>query len=168
MKRIIPLVIVMVMLLALAGCGHSGRGAAREDREELLGGHVVPERNWNIVNETEVGGYLVSAYASNDKSGLAVFAANKNGGYEFEHATTANTNDIIVTNDFWNATHYDLIWFNGAQTEYAEVIYTIDGKQQDALRFDTTDMDIIVNPSPAKEYSLQVIYYDAEGNTYAY
>ncbi len=166
MKRMMPLAIAMVMLLVLAGCGNSGRGSAREEREELLRGNIVPERHWNIVNETEVEGYLVSAYTSNDKNGLAVFASDKNDGYEFERATTVNTNDVIVTHDFWDTTHYDLIWFNGAQTEYAEVIYTINGQQQEAIRFDTRDMGIIVNPSPAKDYSIDVIYYDADGNTY--
>lgn len=164
-----PVVIAMVMLLALAGCGNSGSGATQEEREELLHDNIVPESNWNIVAETEIEGHLTSAIdGTNHKSGLAAFESTGNNGYEFKSAKTANMDQVIFDEAFLGKNHYDLIWFDGVQTEYAEVIYTIDGKQQDALRFDTTDMDIIVNPSPAKEYSIQVIYFDADGNTYTY
>ena len=65
-----------------------------------------------------------------------------------------------------NGSWYDLIWFNGAQTEYAEIIYTIDGKKRDTLKYDTTDMDIICINNPEKEYTINVSYYDKNGNKY--
>ncbi len=65
-----------------------------------------------------------------------------------------------------NGDWYDLIWFNGAETEYAEITYTINGKENKVLRYDTTDMDIIYNKNPEKEYSMKIYYYDSEGNWY--
>lgn len=167
MKKVMSFTVAMGLLLALVGCRSFNIGATKENREQLLNESIVPENNWNIATETEIEGYLISAiYASNNKSGLAVFEAGKNDGYKLQRSMTVDTDQVIYTHEFLNNNHYDVIWFNGAQTEYAEVIYTINGQQQEAIRFDTRDMGIIVNPSPAKDYSIDVIYYDADGNTY--
>lgn len=144
-------------------------GATKENREQLLHKSIDPKTSWNIATEAEIEEYLVSAiYSSNNKSGLAIFEPVKNGGYKFQDSITTDINQLIVNQTTINGNPYDLIWFNDAKAEYAEVIYTIDGQQQEAIRFDTTDMGIIYNPSPAKEYSIRVIYYDTDGNTYTY
>ena len=169
MKRIMPLVIAMFILLALAGCGNPNSGATQDEREELLRSHITPENHWNIVDEMVIEEYLISAIdGTNNKSGLAVFEPAENNEYKFQIATTSTKDQIIYDAALIGKNQYDLIWFNGAQTEYAEVIYTIDGQQQDALQFDTTYMNIIVNPSPAKDYSIQIIYHCADESTYTY
>ena len=65
-----------------------------------------------------------------------------------------------------NGAWYDLVWFQGAETEYAEVTYTVGGQEQQPLRFDTGEMEILSIKNPQKEYSMQVVYYDGEGNRY--
>ncbi len=169
-KKLIAILAIVALLIGGLWLYHDYNahiGVTEESREQLLHGSIVPETNWSIATETEIEGYLVSAiYASNNKSGLAIFEPIKNGGYKFQYGIATDAGQPIVEHNMINRNHYDLIWFNGAQTEYAEVIYTIDGQQQEAIRFDTADMGIIYNHSPAKEYSIQVIYYDADGNTY--
>ena len=69
---------------------------------------------------------------------------------------------IIISGTIINGEWYDLFWFNGAQTEYAEIIYTINGVKKETLKYDTTNMDIICIKNQAKDYSIEVCYYDNE------
>ena len=101
-----------------------------------------------------------------NKSTLAIFEPTGNGDYKFSTSTNRNSDEIIVGGVAINGEWYDLIWFNGAKTEYAEITYTINGQVQDTLRYNTDDMDIISIKNPEKEYSIHVAYYDNDGNKY--
>ena len=59
-----------------------------------------------------------------------------------------------------------MIWFNGVQTEYAEIIYSVNGETKEPLKYDTSDMDIICIQNSEKDYSINVTYYDKDGNKY--
>ena len=112
---------------------------------------------WTIAKELELGGYIVSgAYSTDNKSTLAIFEPTGNGDYKFSTSTNRNSDEIIVGGVAINGEWYDLIWFNGAKTEYAEITYTINGQVQDTLRYNTDDMDIISIKNPEKEYSIHV------------
>ena len=120
-----------------------------------------------VAKELELGGYIVSgAYSADNKSTLAIFEPTGNGDYKFSTSTNRNSDEIIVGGVAINGEWYDLIWFNGAKTEYAEITYTINGQVQDTLRYSTDDMDIISIKNPEKEYSIHVAYYDNDGNKY--
>ena len=120
-----------------------------------------------LAKELELGGYIVSgAYSADNKSTLAIFEPTGNGDYKFSTSTNRNSDEIIVGGVAINGEWYDLIWFNGAKTEYAEITYTINGQVQDTLRYSTDDMDIISIKNPEKEYSIHVVYYDNDGNKY--
>ena len=120
-----------------------------------------------VAKELELGGYIVSgAYSTDNKSTLAIFEPTGNGDYKFSTSTNRNSDEIIVGGVAINGEWYDLIWFNGAKTEYAEITYTINGQVQDTLRYNTDDMDIISIKNPEKEYSIHVAYYDNDGNKY--
>ena len=106
------------------------------------------------------------AYSADNKSTLAIFEPIGNGDYKFSTSTNRNSDEIIVGGVAINGEWYDLIWFNGAKTEYAEITYTINGQVQDTLRYNTDDMDIISIKNPEKEYSIHVAYYDNDGNKY--
>ena len=122
---------------------------------------------WTIAKELELGGYIVSgAYSADNKSTLSIFEPTGNGDYKFSTSTNRNSDEIIVGGVAINGEWYDLIWFNGAKTEYAEITYTINGQVQDTLRYSTDDMDIISIKNPEKEYSIHVVYYDNDGNKY--
>lgn len=145
----------------------SPKGNSIESREELLNTAISKGENWTITRETEIDGYIISgAYSSNGKSTIAVFKPGSNGTYIFSTSINRNNDDIIVGGANINGYWYDLVWFNGAQTEYAEIIYIINGKKNETLRYDTTNMDIIYNKNPQKQYSMEIYYYDQKGNRY--
>lgn len=75
-------------------------------------------------------------------------------------------NEAGFTQAFINGEWYDLFWFNGAQTEYAEIIYTVNGEKSEVSKYDTIDMNLIYAKSPEKDYSIEVCYYDSDGNRY--
>ena len=77
-----------------------------------------------------------------------------------------NNKEIIISGVSINENWYDLIWYNGAETEYAEVTYTVNDVKENKLKFDTSNMDLISIKNNEKSYQLDVSYYDNEGNRY--
>lgn len=123
--------------------------------------------DWTISKETEIDNYIVSsAYSTNGKSAIAVFEPIPNGKYKFLTSTSRGNKDIIIGGAAINGEWYDLVWFNGAQTEYAEIIYTVNDVKKEPLRYDTTNMELIYIKNPEKKYSMNVCYYDSNGNRY--
>ena len=143
------------------------KGDTITSRESILNTAISKGNEWTIAKELELGGYIVSgAYSTDNKSTLAIFEPTGNGDYKFSTSTNRKSDEIIVGGVAINGEWYDLIWFNGAKTEYAEITYTINGQVQDTLRYNTDDMDIISIKNPEKEYSIHVAYYDNDGNKY--
>lgn len=102
----------------------SPKGTTTESREEILNATLSTGTNWAIATETEIEGYIIcAAYSTDDKVSLAIF--DENGGYMFQSSTNRNSEEIIVSNVFIDQEIYDLVWFNGARTEYAELLYTV-------------------------------------------
>lgn len=142
-------------------------GNTIESREELLGNAVSKGKGWSIAKEIKIDDYIVSAaYSIDNKATIAIFKPTSNGNYKFSTSINRSNDDIIIGGAAINGQWYDLIWYNGAQTEYAEVTYSINGKEDKILKYDTTDMDIIYIRNNEKEYNLSVCYYDGEGNKY--
>ena len=163
-KVIIVAVIGAMIVLLIPMFFHSSlKGDTVESREALLDNVISGGNDWKIVKEKEVGGYIIScAYSVDGKSTIAVFKPASNGKYEFSTSTNRDNKDIIIGGALINGEWYDLVWFNGAQTEYAEIIYTVNGVSKEAIKYDTTDMDLICINKPEKEYSMEVCYYDSE------
>lgn len=169
-KKILILGLIIVVCISsfvvYFACS-SNAGDTVESREVLLDKAIAPGENWNIVKETEIEGFIISAaYSTDNKATLAVFEPEAKGKYKFSTSVNRQSDEIIIGGAVINGDWYDLVWFNGAQTEYAEIVYTINGKENKTQKFDTTDMDIIYNKNPEKEYEMSVCYYDSEGNKY--
>ena len=163
----VAFIAVVVMIAVIYNSSSTPKGTTIESREQILNAAIQSGENWSIATETEIDGYIISAaYSTDGKASLAIFRPGANGGYEFQTSTNRNADAIIISSVIINQNSYDLVWFNGAQTEYAELLYTIRRQPQDALKFNTNDMRIIYVQSPAKEYSLSVSYYDRDGNKY--
>ena len=167
MKKVLSLVLVLAMVLAFAGCG-TENGATVESREKLLDEAIKKSSgtHWTITKETIVEDYIISG-AVNTKgiATLAVFEPTGNGKYQFVTSTNRNQNEPIISGHQINGVWFDFIWFGGAQTEYAEVTYLVNGKSE-TKKYDTSDMEIISIPNQEKEYTIQVSYFDSEGNQY--
>lgn len=169
-KRLLYVLILLVCTTgALLLSGTLMKENTIESREELLENAIPGGDDWTIAKEIEIDSYIIScAYSVNGKSTVAVFEPTSNGRYKFSTSVNGENKDIIIGGAIINNEWYDLIWFNGAQTEYAEIIYTINGVRKEPLKYDTTNMDFIYIKNPEKEYSIDVYYYDGKGNRYGY
>ncbi len=163
---ILAVIICIIGVFAYNFCLTSN-GDTVESREKILNKAISRGNDWTIAKEIELDGYIISgAYSTDNKSTLAIFKPAGNSSYEFLTSINRNSEDIIIGGSVINGNWYDLIWFNGAKTEHAEITYTINGEIQDTLWRDTKNMDIIYFENPEKEYSIHAVYYDSNGNKY--
>ena len=141
-------------------------GTTIESREELL--ENLPRGwDWKISTEAKIGNNIISGiYSRDNKSGIAVFVPNGDVKYRLLARQWRDSDDIIISNFIVDNIWYDIIWFNGAKTDYAEITYTYDGESQKPIIHNTKGMEIFINPAPANDYSLNVVYYDEYGNKY--
>ena len=166
-KRILAGIIIIAVLIAVfLGYQYftAPKGDTLESREELL--QKARGEAWHIQTETEFAGYIVSGAYSDNEIAIAVFAPKGEGKYGLQTTTEREPEEIIISGSMIDDKWYDLIWFNGTQSEYAEIVYTTDGEEQEPLRFDTKEMNIIFSEAPSKDYNINVVYYDSEGNKY--
>lgn len=169
-KALIIFLIIVAVLFAFGAYSYFTipDGSTLESREEQLQG-IPKGKEWKIALEQEIAeGYIVSGiYSGDDKSGLAVFEPKGNGKYKLYSREWRDTDEIIISGFSVDETWYDIVWFNGAKTDYAEITYTVDGVKQDPHAHNAKGMEIYVSAAPpAKEYSIDVVYYDDAGNKY--
>lgn len=166
-KRILIGIITLAVLIA-AFLGYQyftePKGDTVDGREALL--EEAKGGEWQIQTETELEGYIVSGAYSDKEIAIAVFAPEGEKNYSLQTTTVRFPEEIIIAGSMIGDKWYDLIWFNGAQSEYAEVTYAFDGEAQEPQRYDTKDMNIIFSEAPSKDYNINVVYYDSEGNKY--
>ena len=141
-------------------------GDTAESREEILNTAVQKGSDWSIVKETEIDNYIISAVCSSNMALLAVFEPESDNGYSFVNSACSSANQIIIENTVIKGKQYNLIWFTGASAEYAQLTYIEDGKKPLKLKSDTKNMDIICYHYPSDAYSMNVCYYDSDGNKY--
>ena len=156
------------MGITVYGCLVRPDGATVESREELLR-DISHEKNWQIATERAVEDHIVCGiYSPNEKRGIAVFKPIGGGRYELFSHKTRGQNEIVIAGTVINQTWYDLVWFDGAQTSYAEIICTPEGGEPKTYTHDSRSGDVFVRPVPETDYALSVVYYDADGNRYEY
>ena len=164
--RAFILMIGLVCLIALDKI-FAPAGNTLADREKILNKALSAGSGWTISREKELDGFVISAAVSQEgKACLAVFEPTEKGGYTLSTSASQDKDKVLVTGAKILENWYDLIWFQGAETEYAEVRYTIAGLEQPPVRYDTSDMEILCIENPAKEYTLQAVYFDANGRAY--
>ena len=163
-------IILIVVLFAALGYGSYRYyslpdGSTVESREKMLSG-TPKGTEWTIWQEQELENCLLSSIYSDTKSGIAVFQSTENAKYQLVSQEWRNSDEIVISGVSVEGEWYDLIWFNGAETDHAEVTYSVGGGENKLLDFDVSDMKIICSKAPAKEYTLAVKYYDNDGKVY--
>ncbi len=171
MKKTLLMIIIAVLVIIIVGIAafsYFGKpdGSTLESREEMLA--AFPKgKDWKISIEQKLGDFIISGIYSRDgMSGIAVFEPTGNGKYKLCSREWRDSDDIVISGILIDKIWYDIVWFNGAKTDYAEITYTVDGKEQEAIRHNAKGMEIFINPAPAKDYNLHVVYYDDVGNKY--
>ncbi len=173
MKKIVVIISILVAVLVVGmWIGYNTfnqfpDGRTTESREEQLA-NKMKGTVWKIAVEQEIENFMVCGIysGSNEKAGIAIFEEQKNGNYKFVSRKIQNNSDVIITGfSYKGEKWYDIAWFNGAATKYAEMTYTI-GDKVLPYKFETDKSALIYNSTDAKEYTLDVAYYDNDGNKY--
>ena len=141
-------------------------GSTLESREEICA-EFPKGKDWKISVEQKLDDHIISGIYSRDgMSGVAIFEPQGNGKYKLQSREWRNQDEIVISGATFDGVWHDIIWFNGAKTDYAEITYIYDGKKQEPIIHNAKGMEIFINPAPAKDYSIDVVYYDSEGNKY--
>ncbi len=168
-KPIFTFAVILAFIVGFGAIQYFNRpdGSTLESREEICA-EFPKGKDWKIAVEQELNDYIISGIYSRDgMSGIAVFEPYGNGKYKLHSREWREQDRIIITgitiDDLW----YDVIWFNGAKTDYAEITYTLDGEKQEPIIHNAKGMEIFINPAPTNnEYGIEVVYYDDAGNKY--
>lgn len=167
---IIMLLLVLTLVLALMAFSHRPhRGSTMESRQMLLDQQTGNGTgcHWTIATEQEVEGHLIcGAYSTDQQAAIAIFRPTGKNTYEVMTVASHDQNEVMVETAVINGHIYDLVWFCGAQTTQAEITCTIDGQEQILTPYDTSEMGLICQEAPAKEYAIRAVYYDEVGNRY--
>ena len=163
---VIGILFIIVIGIPILKCCLRPDGSTMESREKML--KDIPKgTNWTIATERLLDDYLITGIVSdNGKAGIAVFEPRGNGKYKLQTSCHRDMDDIIISGTMVGDAWYDLIWFNGTQTERAEVTYTVTNEASQSTVYLSDNDTIICSLAPFKEYTLHVTYYDSEGNKY--
>ncbi|MBR2404963.1 MAG: hypothetical protein IKA95_04840 [Clostridia bacterium] len=168
-KSITVFSILLVLIIGIGAVQYFNRpdGATIESREAQLQ-EKSKGKLWLISVEEKIDDYIISGiYSGYDESGIAVFEPKGDGKYKLQTRISRDNDRIILTSSYIGGRWYDIIWFNGAKTDNAEITYTLDGVKQEPIIHNSKDMEIFINPAPTKdEYAIDVVYHDSEGNKY--
>ena len=167
-KRLIVISAVILLFLCAAIYKYQSipDGQTIESREQLLKG-IPKGAGWQISTEQLLNDYIVSGiYSTDGKNGIAVFEPTGKGRYKLSSREWRESGRIVISGYAADGIWYDLVWFNDAQTQYAEITYTVDGDRQETIKHNSTNMEIFIHEAPAKDYSIDVVYYDSKGNVY--
>jgi len=167
-KALIIFLIIVAVLFAFGAYSYFTipDGSTLESREKICA-EFPRGKDWKISVEREFSDYIISGIYSRDgMSGIAVFEPYGNGKYKLQSREWREQDRIIITGITIDNMWYDIVWFNGAKTDYAEITYTYNGKKQEPIIHNSKGMEIFINPAPSRDYSIDVVYYDSEGNKY--
>lgn len=169
MKKVIAIICVLVVVLTVPCCGKLKSGTTVESREEQLDKALSKSsgNHWNIEKEMIIDDHIISgASDSNGKAVLAIFKPDSGQRYQFAMSSGLSDKNGFISMDYrMKGQWHCFVWFCGAQTEYAEVITTVNNVSK-TEKYDTSDMDIIDIPMSDEDYSLRVTYVDSEGRRY--
>ena len=143
-KAIIVFAILLVFIICIGGIRYYSRpdGSTLQSREEICA-EFPRGKDWKIAIEHELNDYIISGiYSSNEMSGIAVFEPYGNGKYKLHSREWRDNDRIIITGITVDNKWYDVIWFNGAKTDYAEITYTLDGIKQEPIIHNLKGMEI--------------------------
>lgn len=141
-------------------------GNTVESREELLS-DIDGKTEWHISSEQTVEDHIASAiYSSDGKSGIALFEPADNGNYPLLTQVTENSDKVVTFRASINDSWYDFVWFNGAQTDHADLTYTYDSGESEIKTYPTDHMELLCVPAAPENCVLNVVYYDSDGNSY--
>lgn len=121
----------------------------------------------NIDQEILIGDSIISGYTTkNARYGIAVFAPIGDGKYKFQSNTNRENDTLLMETTVIDGIDYNIFWANKPNLDYAEIIYTVDGKTNETIVVDAQDNKMIYTKAPSKNYNVQYIFVDQDGIRY--
>ena len=167
-KPIFTFAVILAFIVGFGAIQYFSRpdGSTPQSREEICA-EFPRGKDWKIAIEQAYNDYIISGIYSRDgMSGIAVFEPVGNGKYKLQSRIWREQDEIVITGFIIDQKWHDIVWFNGAKTDNAEITYTYDGEKQEPIIHNAKGMEIFINPAPSKDYSMDVVYYDDAGNKY--
>lgn len=139
-------------------------GSTLESRELRLN---QSDNGIHIASEIRIGEHIISGIVSaNNKYGLAIFKPEDNNKYKLQTRSLRDNGEIITEHTVISGTGYDLFWYNQADLDYAKITYTVQGKKLEPIELDAGENEILYSKAPSNDYSVEVTFYDTQGNRY--
>lgn len=139
-------------------------GSTVESRELRLN---QSDNGIHIASEIKIDEHIISGIiAANNKYGLAIFGPEDNNKYKLQTRLLRDNGEIIIGHTVVNETGYDLFWYNQLNLDYAEIEYTVQGKKLEPIKLDARENRILYYKAPSNDYSVEVTFYDTQGNSY--
>lgn len=161
---VVALSVISVVVMQMS----KPNGNTLEEREELLRENRDC-KGMSIATETQIGDYIICGIYKSAEAGIAVFEQTGNG-YKLQRTIIKDKNQVIISPEYLNGKWYQLVWFNGAETKSAEVTITNTDNNETIMteNYDVSNGDIIAicEPDNLKNFSVNAVYHDADGNTY--
>ena len=166
-KIITSICIIIVCVIAVIGIYYNNQydGSTIESRERIL------KKNSDIIHissEIELDGYIISSGTTTDnKYAFVIFEPKSNGKYKCVYRTEIQTEQLYITDYKIKDKLYNFFWIKQQPNlEYAEVIYTVNNKEQEPIKIDIKGKYFFYNETPGNDYTVKVVFYDNEGNKY--
>ncbi len=139
-------------------------GSTLESRELRLN---QSDDGIHIASEIKIDEYIISGIIdANNQYGLAIFEPGDNDKYKLQTRSLEDNSEIVTEHTIINGTDYDLFWYNQADLDYAEITYAVQGKKLEPIKLDAGENKILYYRAPGDDYSVEVIFYDIQGNQY--
>lgn len=139
-------------------------GKTLESREEILKNSKTKKYVYEIYKEIELYDYIISSVYGN-KDGLAVFKENE-GNYELQSVTYEGKGEVIIEQIMYKGESYYITTCNQPNLDYAEVTFTINNEEHEPISYDVSKSSLISFKAPSDDFTMRIIYYDRDGNSF--
>ena len=161
---VVAILILSVVFISFFFQQSKLNGSTLESRELRLN---QSDNGIHIASEIKIDEQIISGIVgANNKYGLAIFEPEDNNKYKLRTKFLRDNGEIITGHTVINRLGYDLFWYNQADLDYAKITYTVQGKKLEPIELDARENKILYYKAPSNDYSIEVAFYDTQGNRY--
>lgn len=181
-KRLVGIIVILILCIVSTGIFCYIKLSKRTDNSPIKN-NILTEKalatrekrlqkahgeEWKIHSEIhikETDNFVFSAAYSPEWIGIKIFPRKNKFTKEKLTEPFFSTEADHISQDFrFDGTYYKLFWINRPDVDYAEITYTVDGKELEPIQYDAKK--IFYSKTPTGDYSYKLVYYDVNGNAY--
>lgn len=122
-----------------------------------------------ITEEIRIDDYIVSGIVdTNGDYGFAVFEPKGTEKYILQSTCLAEQGHVAIGQLRTGEKAYNLFWSDQTDLDRAEIIYTDQSgnEMMEPIILDAEENNILYHEAPDSDYTVTVVYYDHNGNSY--